>query len=369
MVKRVMELLYRENWEKIKERLTLLWNNEILDRPCISVTCPKDEKDPFIDRKPEGQAALKRYYTDPEAILQRNLESFEKTYFGGDAFPCIFPYWGTGGHAKYLSSKVLYQPDTIWVEPAFENYNDFNFEFDKNNAVFQSELNTLKYLAEAGKDKFFVSMPDNCGSYDALSQLRGPEDFIMDFLDEPEQVKRCANKMVDILMESGDEMFQVLRENNDNGSVHGWYNTWCPGKQMQLQCDLSVMISTEMFEEFIMEELERTAGWLDYSIYHMDGLEQLRHLDMILGIKNIHMIQWVQVAGQPDITQNFESARKIQQAGKGLVVQVYKHQLDTIVKELSPKGLNLLVMDAKNKEEADEIVEFVTKNSFKKTLY
>lgn len=364
-----MGIAYQENWEVVKKRLTLLWENEILDRPCVSVECPKNEANPFVDRKPEGQEALKEYYTNPELILQRNLERFDKTYFGGDAFPCIFPYWGTGGHAKYLDAKVIYHPNTIWIEPAFEDYTEFNFDFSKDNPVFQAELQALKYLAEAGKGKYFVAPPDNCGSYDALSQLRGGEEFIMDFLEEPELVKSCANKMVDILIESGDEMFRVLRENNEGGSVHGWYNTWCPGTHMQLQCDLSVMISPAMFEEFVMEELQRTAGWLDYAIYHMDGLEQLRHLDMILGIKDINIIQWVQVEGQPDITQNLEHVRKIQQAGKGLVVHASKKQLDTIVKELSPKGLDLIVTDAANPKEADEIVEYVAKHSFHKTLY
>ena len=59
--------------------------------------------------KPEGQEQLKQYYTDPEYILERNLARFEKTYFGGDAFPCIFSYWGTGGHAKYLKTEVIYR--------------------------------------------------------------------------------------------------------------------------------------------------------------------------------------------------------------------------------------------------------------------
>ena len=364
-----MELMYQENWETIKKGLVLLWENEILDRPCISVKCPKDENDPFVDIKPEGQEALREYYTNPELILERNLRRFEKTYFGGDAFPCIFPYWGTGGHAKYLNAEVSYFPDTIWVQPAFEDYESFDFEFDRQNPVFQAELKALEYLAEAGKGKFFVSPPDNCGSYDALSQLRGGEEFILDLLEEPELVRKYGNKMVDILMESGDEIFRVIRENNDGGSVHGYYNTWCPGTHMQLQCDLSVMISPEMFREFIVEELERSAGWLDHAIYHMDGLEQLRHLDMILGIKDINMIQWVQVSSQPDITQNLEYVHKIQNAGKGLVVEASKNQLNTIVNNISPKGLDLVISDAANKKEADEIVGFVAKHSFKKTVF
>lgn len=364
-----MELRYQEDWETIKKRLELLWENEVWDRPCVSVKCPKDENDPFIDIKPEGQEELKEYYTNPEKILNRNLECFDKTYFGGDAFPCIFPYWGTGGHAKYLESKVLYFPDTIWLEPAFEDYEEFDFSFDQTSPVFQAELEALKYLAKMGQGKFFVALPDNCGSYDALSQLRGGEDFIMDFLEEPELVKKYGNRLVDILIESGNEIFDAIRENNDGGSVHGYYNTWAPGTHMQMQCDLSVMISSDMFRDFIVEELERTAGWLDYSVYHMDGLEQLRHLDMILAVKDINMIQWVQVSGQPDITKNLEYVHKIQAAGKGLVVEASKKQLNTIVNEISPKGLDLVIQDASNKAEADEIVAFVAKHSFKKKLF
>jgi len=281
----------------------------------------------------------------------------------------IFPYWGCGGHSKYLNPKVLYHPTTIWIEPAFEDYEQFDFNFDKQNAVFQAELKALRYLADVGQGKFFVAPPDNCGSYDALSQLRGGEDFISDLIDEPDLVKKCGNKMVDILIESGDEIFEVLRQNNDGGSVHGWMNTWCPGKHMQLQCDLSVMISTDMYKEFIVEELERSCQWLDRAIYHLDGIEQTRHIDLLVSIPRLSMIQWTQVAGQPDLTHNFEHLLKIQKAGKGLVLPISKQQLNAIVNNLSLKGVILLVSDASNQQEANEIVDFVAKNSFKKTLF
>lgn len=366
-----MELKYQENWETIKKRMTLLWDNEILDRPMIAVECPRDEADPYIDEKPTDPEALKQYYTDPEWILQRNLRRFEKSYFGGDALPCVFPYWGTGGHAKYLGPGIQYRQDTIWIDPAFSDYESFSFAFDPKNEIYQAELAAMRYLAEEGKGKFFVSMPDNCGSYDALSQLRGGEEFIMDLLEEPELVKTCGNQMVDMLIESGSEMFDILRENNDGGSSQGWYGTWCPGTHMQLQCDLSVMISQEMFADFILEELTRTAGWLDHAIYHMDGLEQLRHLDMILSVPGIDIIQWTQVTGQEELTtpRNLEAARRIQQAGKGLLVFVRKNQLDTLVRELAPQGRFLIVGDARNRQEADEIVKFITKSSFQKALF
>mgnify|MGYP006898626854 CR=1 FL=1 len=51
----------------------------------------------YTSRKPQNAKELELSYTDPEWILERSLDTFEKTYYGGDALPIIFPYWGCGG--------------------------------------------------------------------------------------------------------------------------------------------------------------------------------------------------------------------------------------------------------------------------------
>ena len=117
------------------------------------------------------------------------------------------------------------------------------------------------------------------------------------------------------------------------------------------------------------EILDRTCQWLDRAIYHLDGMEQIRHIDALMSVKKLDMIQWTQVDGQPDLTHNFASLKKIQNAGKGLVLLPHKSQLNVIVNELSLEGVMLVVTGADNPQEADEIVDFVAKNSFKKKLY
>ena len=348
------------NYEKIFQRLEYLWHNELLDRCCISVTAPKDPGNPYLDAKPETSEGLRRWYTDGEWILKRNLEKIEKTYYAGDALPCIFPYFGTGGHAKYVCSedKVEYGKDTSWVHPSIEDLESFPLNFDPaHNKVFQQELGILSYLASEAEGRYFVGMPDNCGSYDALAQLRGNEELMIDFLTQPESVKRAGKSLVAILKTSGEEFFRSLKENCRGGSIQAWMNTWSPGKHMQLQCDLSVMISNEIFREFILDELISTSAWLDHAIYHMDGIEQIRHLDDILQISSIHMVQWVQVDGQPDAIACLPTLKKIQAAGKGLVICIGKEQVRPLLENLSPKGLNLLVGDARDPDEADRIVK------------
>ena len=268
-----MELMYQKNWPTIKKRMEHLWNMEIFDRCCISIMAPLDKNNPYIEKVPTNQADLMKYYWDQEWILKRNLEKFDKTYFGGDALPCLFPYFGTGGHAKYICDpkSIEYQPDTIWIHPSLdEEYDPKYFVMKEDNEFFKRELSLLKELSREGMGKFFVTPPDNCGSYDGLSQLRGNADLMMDMLDDPEPVKAAGRALVKILRDTGDKFFDAIYENNDRGSAHGWMNTWCPGKHLQLQCDLSVMLSTDIYEDMIMEELIETSSWLDHSIYHMD---------------------------------------------------------------------------------------------------
>lgn len=348
---------YVKDFEKIRRRLELVLQGEILDRCCVSVTAPKDPKNPYIENREPSES----WYMDGERILKRNLERLEKTYFAGDALPMVFPYFGTGGHAKYFFDDidVEYMPETVWIHSRLESCGELKPADLSKSSFFRRETEIMRYLAAESNGRYFVGMPDNCGSYDALSQLRGNADLLMDMLDEPEAVRRAAGLCVDCLRRSCGEMFGVIRDNCLGGSAQGWMNLLSGGRIMQLQCDMSVMLSADMFEQFIMEELRSTCDFLDNAVYHVDGREQLRHLDLILSEPRINMCQWANVAGQPPLLENIPTFRRIQAAGKGLVLHASKNEVKPLLAGISPKGLNLIVTDAASPEEADAIVAWV----------
>ncbi len=351
------------NIDMISKRLYSLWDKEIIDRCCIAVTAPKNPQNPYVCKAPTNKEDLFRWYYDAEWINKRTLEKVDKTYFAGDAIPNYFSYFGTGGHAKYLvpESAVEYSPDTIWIHPVAEDLEDFNFEFNKENVTFKREVEVLKYLAENCDGRYFVGMPDNSGNYDALAEIRGSEELMVDFLTEPELVLDAGRKITKMLKEASVSFYDTVKENCLGGSCISWMNTLSKGKSIQLQCDLAAMISPDMYKSFIVEELRTMCNWLDNSIYHLDGIEQIRHLDHILSVEELQMIQWTQVVGQPPATEYLQVLRKIQNAGKGIVLQIGKNQLKPILDNLSIMGLNLIVEDASSPEEADEIVKFASK--------
>ncbi len=346
-----------QDLEGVRSRLSHFLNGEPLDRAIVAVTAPKDPAHPYV----EEREASESWYMDPERVLSRNFEMVSRTYYAGDAFPVAFPYFGTGGHAKYFRDDVdvEYSKDTVWIKPYLDSCGDLKPADVENSRFFRRELEIIKLLAKEGKDRFFVGQPDNCGSYDALAQLRGNEELMLDFFDDPDGVKYAAGLCVDCLRDACAHFFDAVRENCLGGSCHGWMNTLAPGRFVQLQCDLSVMISAAQYEEFILPELRDTLAFVDGAFYHIDGQEQIRHLDLILSQEKINFCQWVNVAGQPEPTAFIPALRKIQQAGKGVGLHVQKRLIKPLLEALSPSRLMLIVTDASSPEEADDIVRYV----------
>jgi succinate dehydrogenase flavin-adding protein (antitoxin of CptAB toxin-antitoxin module) len=57
--------------------------------------------------------------------------------------------------------------------------------------------------------------------------------------------------------------------------------------------------------------------FLDHCVYHYDGKGALGHLDDILAIPDIDVIQWVPGDGNPRSIEWMDLLHKIQAAGKG----------------------------------------------------
>lgn len=348
---------YKDDWSMAKQRLTAFWEQEIIDRCCVSVTV----SDPaFVpDIVPQDQEERDRYWTDPEWIISRERRKMEHTYYGGEAFPVAFPNFGSAGHAGFFKgAKHKFVEDTVWFFPSIESTDEM--EYDKNTFLRQKTLEAIRCLAEDSRGDYCVAMPDTGGNADALAHLLGSDVLLEEMLDDPDAVQRGMDKMQIAFEDIVTDVYDIVRDVNDGGSCIGWLNTWAPGRQGQMQCDLSCMISPAMYKEFIVPELQKHCRFLDYPLYHFDGMEQIRHLDYLLSIPELRAIQWTQVAGQPPCTEFMSSLKRIQEAGKSLVIVVDPSQIRPLMENLSSKGLYMLTT-ASSKEDADAILKEVSR--------
>lgn len=95
--------------------------------------------------------------------------------------------------------------------------------------------------------------------------------------------------------------------------------------------------------------------FLQYPLYHLDGAEQIRHLDDLLSIPELRAIQWTQVAGQLPCTQYLPELKRIQAAGKNLVILVEPKQVEVLLENLSSRGL-LLITTVPTVEDAEALL-------------
>jgi len=333
----------------IKNRMSAFWEKEIHDAPLIAFTA--SEKGFSATRWGVLDASydeLLIHISDAEGLLNHAEAKIKNTAYYGDALPNIFPDFGAAGHAAYFDCRFNLKSDTLW----FETREIDTLQLNKNNPVLLAQEQLIKLAAEKAQN-YAIGMPDNCGSLDALAHIRGSQELLMDLILSPEFVKTSTMKIVDALTYSGDIFFEDINKSEFGGSCNSWFQLWSPKRFMQLQCDFSTMISPEQFAEFVMPELEATVDWLDHSIYHLDGAEQIRHLDMLLSIEKLHGIQWTPVAGQPKTTHYIEVLKKIQNAGKSLVLMPEADEMQIIVDNLRPEGVRVILQSCTPEEGMD----------------
>jgi hypothetical protein len=89
------------------------------------------------------------------------------------------------------------------------------------------------------------------------------------------------------------------------------------------------MVSPEISRKYIIPALEEEAAFLDHCVYHLDGPGTMPHLDDILAVKDIDVIQWVSGAGQPPMHTWLDVLTRCQKAGKGLQEALLTAQLES----------------------------------------
>ena len=347
-------MINQPNWNELKARMTGYWQREAMDRACAAIRVMKPGFNDFGEHN---------YYFDTELADKMWRGRFENHAYIGEAFPCLFPYFGTAGIAEYTGCKANRVPRTTWFEPWMEDDEpDASLITYKCPEAFQQQKDAIAKLIDLAKGEYPVSVTDNCGIMDALAAIRGTDNLMMDMLTDPEFVEEGVQRLLPIYKQTQEELFTLTKENND-GSVLSWMQLWAPQRMAQMQCDLSVMISPEMFNRFVMPELEELCDFLDYPVYHFDGQEQIRHLDSMLSLKKLRAIQWTTVVGQPPTSNFIPQLQKIQKAGKNLILFPAHHEVEILLDNLSSRGLHLVIDGMPSVEAAQDMMQLIEKHS------
>ena len=349
---------YKKDWDITKKRFEALWNCELVDRCCISVKGWKNKSTYQAPPEPKSLDDLKKYWLDGEYILKNELHKMEHTVYGGESFPMVWLNLGPGSQAaSFKGVDYMLRNESVWFSPIPES-EGLNIEENPESFIEKKTYELAEYYAQENKNRYIVSVPDSCGDLDALSHIRRSETLLLDMLLQPDDVIAAVSKIHKAWERILKTTFEIIKNGNDGGSAIGWLDTWAPGLHAQMQVDISVMISEEMYQTFGVPELTYQSEIIEYPLYHLDGFEQAKFIDQICSVEKLRMIQWTNVDGQPSPIEFIPEMKRIQQHGKGVLARVHTvKEAEIIMKELSSKGLYVVI--DQNVDSEDEVKQVI----------
>lgn len=348
--------MYKPDIDDALKRLQAFWAHDCLGRCALKVVARKKDCQPL----PNFKAEVLSRKISVECFLEMTEKQMENFNYLAEAIPKYIPGLVCSDIAAYFSSSIEVQGNTVWYPPVIDDWSQFDFIFDRNNRWWQLTRQMAEAAVECGRDKYLIGIPDFQPAMDIVSLLRSPGDLCCDLADKPAQVKQATDFIFDkVYVPCYREIRSIIARHSD--LVSDWLGLASTGDHDIVQCDFCALISPDHFEEFCLPDIQKQCRMLDTSIFHLDGPDAIRHLDMLLEIKELDAIQWAPGAGKPPAKAWLPMLKKIQGAGKSLFIDSSAEDVKTILRELSPKGLLVAVDDIfESVEEASSFISDIT---------
>ena len=282
--------IYKKDWKEAEERMKSWWDNQKTDRVPAYLCSPKS----FRTNKAKTIKKLPEKMIDPDTIFHNLDIRLENTFWGGEAFPCHEVYMGAMFEAAWFGCEPHFTPTGTWYQKLFNSWDEADkVLFDPQNKWYRLFMEIRKKSVERAHGRYLVTVSGISASYDLFAELFGVKETMLEIVDYPQRVLKLRDKIIRLGKLTYDECYNLLASYQD-GSIDGMC-TWAPGRVRYVQCDMSVMISPKMFNDFVLEEIKAFMEHVDYGIYHLDGDDQIKHLNLLLTIDSLKMIQFVPV--------------------------------------------------------------------------
>lgn len=357
-----------ENWEAVKARFTAWWQGKNLDRPLMKVVARRETPTEPLEPTWQPQTLEDRHLeVDRKVVNMRNY--CRRHRFFAEAFPSLDLNIGAGSLAVYLGLEPEFAESTVWFPECIDDYNSWGpLKYDPENYWWQRHRQAIARAVELAQGEFLVNIPDLIENLDILAAMRGAQNLCFDLIDQPDIVKEYLDQLDDLYFKYYHPLYELVKT-PDGGSSYTVFSIWGPGRIAKVQCDFSALISPAHFREFALPSLRKQCQNLDYSLYHLDGPDAVKHVEAVMEIEELNALQWTPGAGQPDGSseQWYPIYDQAVAAGKSLWI-IFSSQnsfadlvrgADRLVQRYGSEKLYLLfpVMSEKEAEELMEIAE------------
>lgn len=349
---------WKSNWEESKQRYIDWWNHKgiVLTmwehfqegvKPHADVpapTPPRDLNQRWFD--PVWRAEQLNWYVAHSSLM-------------ADIPPMANTQLGPGSLAAILGGVFEGGEDTIWIHPDPSPKDDI--VFDPDNAAWKLHKDLLANCKKLAQGNYYVGMPDLMEGLDVLAAIHGTDNVLMDTMMDPDKLDRQLKQVNEIYFRVFNELHDIIRE--DDGMAFCYFSIWGPGTVSKLQSDISIMISEEDYRRFVQPYIREQCQKIDYTLYHLDGVGAIRHLDALLEIDELNAIQWTPGVGEPQggDPKWYDLYKRILAGGKSVQANwITLPELEPLLDNVGTDGL-LLSMDFHNEGEVEQALRIVEK--------
>lgn len=285
---------------------------------------------------------LNQFWFDPEWRAANLHYELSHSSLKADILPVANTELGPGSLAAILGAELEGREDTIWIHPRQSGGDTITL--DEDNPWWKLHLDLIRACKRQSQGRYFVGCPDLIEGLDTLAGLRGSQPVLLDMIDRPEELERQLQAVNDVWFEVFERIYREI--NIDGEMAFCYFSLWGPGRVAKLQSDISAMISPRDFRRFVQPYIREQCQKLDYSLYHLDGVSAIRHLDALLEIEELNAIQWTPGAGQPQGGDPcwYDLYKRIRAGGKSVMpALVEPDELKPLLDAIGPKGVHVLV--------------------------
>ncbi|MGI5893222.1 MAG: hypothetical protein ACOX6P_01360 [Candidatus Merdivicinus sp.] len=345
-----------DQWEQVRHSYRGWWDGT-LKRPLVKTAVRCHSPNRHAPKVPFPEQDNCHDFSIPaEAVIDAVDYELSQFEFMGDSFPQMnFSYFGPGVLAAFCGAKLDNSSGRVWFFPQEKKpIEEISIRYDPQNPW----VLRIKDLYRAGMERWngnvLMGMPDLGGIMDVVASFRESEQLLFDLYDAPEEVLRLCKEAHTAWMEAYRDLRAVLDQKNPGYS--DWSGVYSELPSYILQCDFCYMLGNPMFREFVLPDIIQGCRNLSNTIYHLDGIGQLNHLDDILNIPELNAVQWVYGDGQPTAPHWLEIYRKISAAGKGIYLNCNRSDFEIVQREV-PNGRYFIQLGASTPEEARQMLK------------
>ena len=328
----------------IVEHSKVFWKNEKQSAPLITMRYGNA----FSSRMFEANLPLlkdnllitpdmidpERYVADYERLFHEYSRIEQEGWYSCEpmcGFPWIEAMMGArvfGSASAFITKHITEEIDEVHLPE-----NILDTEWCRIYMEFHRLIN------EAGQGRFTSGQPIIRGVDDTLGAIMGATPMIYAMYEEPEKVEELYMKIAEDQRVICEEMYKYVQP-IEGGYVVGFYNIWCPGKIIWYQNDLTAVLSPDNFTDFIKKANERICEGYDYTLVHVHPTS-FHMLDEILSTKGLKCVQVNKDNNGPTVRDMIPQLRKIQEAGKVMLVKGTLNQddADAVLENLEPHGV------------------------------